>query len=71
MKAKFAAISANTKSILEGACSNKAAIYVINNDIDAIGRGTATQMLNVLSWGYDKAVTDLKTSNVKLLLDVK
>ena len=62
---KYSAINANFKKVLDSACSNKAAIYVINNNIDAIGRGTSTLMTNVLSWAYDKAILRLRLSDIK------
>lgn len=62
---KFSGLSAKVKGTIEGACSNKAAIYAINKNIDAIGRGTSTLMTNILSWAYDKAVLRLRLDNIK------
>ena len=62
---KYSGISANFKQVLDGACSNKAAIYVIEGDPDAIGRASATFMVNVLWASYDRVIRELRTTDIK------
>jgi len=54
--ANSGAISANFLPIFENVASNLAAIKVINFDMDAIGRATAEDRVNVL---YDDAMKDI------------
>jgi len=65
----YSGISANFKQALEGACSNKAAIYAISYDMSGFtSRQEALNMLNVLWGSYDRATDRLREDKVKVLL---
>ena len=59
----YAALDADVKGLLKEAASNLAAIYVIQFDMEAIGRGTAESMITVLR---DAALRD-----ISILRDIK
>lgn len=59
----YPTLNADVKYILEQACSDLAAVYLINYDPDSIGRSTAELRMDVLtSSAYKtiKTLTDLK-----------
>ena len=65
----YAALNADVKGILKLAASAKAAMMVINYDLDAIGRSTATLMLNVLKDEYDMAIRILRDKRKQGFID--
>ena len=68
---KSATMTENLSGAVAGAVSNKAAIYVINNDMSGFtSRQEALNMLNVLAWAYDKTVARLRDDKVKKLFGV-
>jgi len=56
----YTALDVDVKGLLKAAASSKAAMMVINFDLDALGRSTSTLMLNVLKDEYDLALRILK-----------
>jgi hypothetical protein len=61
----YAGLDVDVKGLLKMAASAKAAMMVINYDPDAIGRASATLMLNVLKDEYNMAITELKNKNTQ------
>lgn len=53
-------LNADVSGILKEAGACLCAIYAINYDIDAIGRSTATLMINILYDKAQKAIKELK-----------
>jgi hypothetical protein len=56
----YTSLNVDVKGILKEAASNLAAIYVLNYDLDAIGRNTATVMISVLRDGFLRNVSILR-----------
>ena len=59
----FAGLNADVKSLVTSFTASWVATDAINYDINALGRGTATLMLNVLANIMSKALSTLKDKN--------
>lgn len=56
----YAGLNVDVQGWLKQAASNQAAIYVINYDMDAIGRSTAQSRINVLRDNFLRIIQQLK-----------
>ena len=62
-------LTTNGKKILDELASSLIAQKIINYDIDAIGRGTANMMLNVLENNIVRAISLISDDKIKTYLE--
>jgi len=67
----YGGITVDGKKAFELACSNLAAIYVVNYDnSNFISRAESETILDVLNDGYERAIKQLKDEGVKTYLGI-